>query len=86
MRIMTLTRKGQVTIPRAVRRALGLQPGDHVLITLEGDRALLIPARRHSLTQLQGALPATVPFPGHQQIREEVRRQRAEALLQESRE
>ncbi len=83
MRAITLTQKGQVTIPRDVRRALGLKPGDQVWITLDGDRALLVPAHRRPLGHLQGALPATVPFPGHQQIREEIRRQRGEALLQE---
>lgn len=84
MHATTLTQKGQVTIPRAVRRALGLKPGDRVLITLDGDRALLVPAHRRSLSQLRGALPATVPFPGHQQIREEIRLQRGEMLRQES--
>ncbi len=83
MRAITLTQKGQVTIPRDVRRALGLKPGDRVLIALDGDRALLMPAHRRSLGQLRGALPATVPFPGHPQIREEIRRQRGEALSQE---
>lgn len=80
----TLTRKGQVTVPRAVRRALGLKPGDRILVTLDGDRALLVPIHRRSLSQLRGALPATAPFPGHQSIREEIRRQRGEMLRQES--
>ncbi|MFN3762023.1 MAG: AbrB/MazE/SpoVT family DNA-binding domain-containing protein [Anaerolineae bacterium] len=79
----TLTPKGQVTIPRAVRRALGLKPGDRVLITLDGDRALLVPVHRRSLSQLRGALPATAPFPGHPSIREEIGRQRGEMLRQE---
>ncbi|MBC7227771.1 MAG: AbrB/MazE/SpoVT family DNA-binding domain-containing protein [Thermoflexales bacterium] len=83
MHATTLTQKGQVTIPKAVRRALGLKPGDRVFITLDGDRALLLPVHRRSLSQLRGALPATAPFPGHQQIREGIRRQRGEMLRQE---
>ncbi len=83
MHTTTMTQKGQVTIPRTVRRALNLKPRDRVLITLEGDRAVIIPLRRRSLSQLQGVLPATVPFPGHSQIREEIGRQRGEELFQE---
>lgn len=84
MHTTILTQKGQVTIPRMVRRALGLRPGDRVLITLEGDRAVLLPVSPRSLSQLRGALPATAPFPGHQQIREEIRRRRGEMFRQES--
>lgn len=82
MHTTTLTQKGQVTIPASVRRALNLKPRDRVLIALDGDRAVLIPLRQRSLSQLRGALPATVPFPGHQQVREEIRRQRGEMWLQ----
>jgi len=32
-----LTAKGQVTIPIAVRRRLGLQPGDEVEFVVDGD-------------------------------------------------
>lgn len=37
----TLTTRGQTTIPKPIREALGLQPGDRVEFTLEGDRAVL---------------------------------------------
>jgi AbrB family looped-hinge helix DNA binding protein len=86
MHTTTVTQKGQVTIPKEVRRALNLKPHDRVLITLEGDRAVIIPIRRRALSQFKGVLPATVPFPGHQQIREEIRRQRGEELLKEVKE
>ena len=36
-----VTSKGQITIPRAVREALGLGEGDHVVFRVEGGRALL---------------------------------------------
>jgi AbrB family looped-hinge helix DNA binding protein len=32
-----LTRKGQITVPVEMRRALGLREGDKVVCTLEGD-------------------------------------------------
>lgn len=41
----TLTDKFQITIPTAIRRQLGLRAGDRVVLRLEGDRAVLIPAR-----------------------------------------
>ncbi len=39
--VSTVTAKGQVTIPVALRRKLGLRPGDHVAFVAEGDRVML---------------------------------------------
>lgn len=36
-----LTSKGQVTVPKAVRDALGLEEGDEVVFRVEGNRAVL---------------------------------------------
>ncbi len=36
-----LTSKGQVTVPKAVRDALGLKAGDDVIFRVEGNRAVL---------------------------------------------
>lgn len=36
-----VTSKGQVTIPKAVRDALGLSEGDSVVFRVEGNRAVL---------------------------------------------
>src|SRR6476660_6361281 len=35
-----LTSKGQVTVPVAVRYALGLAPGDEVVFAMQGDRGV----------------------------------------------
>ncbi len=43
MAIVSTSSKGQVVIPRDVRRALGLKPGQKVSVTLEGDRAVVVP-------------------------------------------
>ncbi|MBC7252256.1 MAG: AbrB/MazE/SpoVT family DNA-binding domain-containing protein [Anaerolineae bacterium] len=80
----TITAKGQVTIPSYVRKALNLKSRDQVIFIVEGERAILIPARRRSIMELRGSLPATAPFPGHQEIREEVRRQRGQKLALET--
>nr|WP_214289936.1 AbrB/MazE/SpoVT family DNA-binding domain-containing protein [Mycobacterium tuberculosis] len=36
-----VTSKGQVTVPKAVRDALGLQSGDRVVFRVEGNRPVL---------------------------------------------
>jgi antitoxin PrlF len=49
-----LTSKGQVTIPRSVREALGLGEGDHVVFRVEGHRAVM--ARTPDLLDLAGVV------------------------------
>jgi len=51
----TLTSRGQTTIPKPIREALSLQPGDRVEFTLEGDRVLLRRAGA-DLSSLDGML------------------------------
>ena len=36
-----LSSKGQVVIPKRLREKLGLEAGDHLVVTLEGDRLIL---------------------------------------------
>lgn len=43
MLISTLAHDGQITIPRAVRRALGLRPGMRLIFELDGDTLVLRP-------------------------------------------
>lgn len=44
METTTMTSKGQVTIPKAVRQQLGLRQGMRVVFVIEGDHAVLRPA------------------------------------------
>jgi AbrB family looped-hinge helix DNA binding protein len=37
----TLTQKGQMTLPAAYRKRLGVEPGERVMITIEGDRVVI---------------------------------------------
>ncbi len=52
-----VTSKGQVTVPKAVRDALGIKEGDEVIFRVEGNRAVL--ARTPNFL----ALAATMPVP-----------------------
>jgi AbrB family looped-hinge helix DNA binding protein len=38
----TLSVRNQIVIPREVREALGLKPGDKLLLTVEGDKILVL--------------------------------------------
>lgn len=49
-----VTSKGQVTIPKAVRDALGIGDGDEVGFRVEGDRAML--ARTPAFLDLAGSI------------------------------
>jgi len=46
--------KGQVTVPKVVRDALGIEEGDAVIFRVEGNRAVL--ARTPDFLQLAGSI------------------------------
>jgi antitoxin PrlF len=58
-----LSSKGQVTVPQAIRRRLGVRAGDRVEFAVEGGQVVLNPARggEDPLAKYVGALGA---FPG----------------------
>ena len=70
--IATVTAKGQITIPKAIRQTLGIQKKDRLIFLVEGEHLVLVPLRHRSLSELFGALPATQSYPGHQGIREAI--------------
>jgi AbrB family looped-hinge helix DNA binding protein len=41
MPISVLTSKGQITIPKLVRKALNLRPSEKVIIVVEGNQAII---------------------------------------------
>jgi AbrB family looped-hinge helix DNA binding protein len=56
--LSTLTSKGQITLPKAIRDRLHLRSGDRVqFLVLEDGRVELVPVTA-PLTRLKGMLPA----------------------------
>jgi AbrB family looped-hinge helix DNA binding protein len=52
----TITSKGQVTIPKAVRDRLGLKPGDRVVFTVLQDGTTIMRVKTTSIEDLAGLL------------------------------
>ena len=51
-----LSSKRQITIPARMARALGLEPGDHLIIRLEGERIALLPVPESYTKNFAGSL------------------------------
>ncbi len=52
----TLTSKGQLTLPKKVREALGLKPGDQVDFVMDAAGEVRVRPGAYDLRQLRGAL------------------------------
>jgi len=72
-----LSSKGQLTVPKAVRDALGLVEGDQVVFRVEGQRAVL--ARTPNLLDLAGTVPVPAEKRGTpwSEVRRRTRTERA---------
>ena len=53
----TITSKGQVTVPKAIREQLHLRPGDKLDFLLEENGGLRVEPVTESVTALKGMLP-----------------------------
>lgn len=47
--IAILTSKGQITVPKEVRKALNLKPSEKVIIVVEGNQAIIKPLKGNIL-------------------------------------
>ncbi len=55
MELAKVTSKGQITIPIAIRKALGIREGDKILFMEEGDRVIITNASTNALLKAQEA-------------------------------
>jgi len=78
-----ITQKGQVTIPVAVRRTLGLKPRDRVVFTVEGDRAVLRRSESAVLASFGAVEPLNRPE-DFRALREAFERGVAEEVMSET--
>ena len=79
-----VTRKGQVTIPADIRRALGIKEGDKVAFGLEDDQVKL--TRKGSVVeQTAGALKSDIPALSLREERDAAEQAIAEEALERSR-
>jgi AbrB family looped-hinge helix DNA binding protein len=51
----TISSKNQIVVPKEVRVALGLKPGDKLLIAVRGKTMVLLPKPKDHLKALYGA-------------------------------
>lgn len=57
-KMVKLSRKGQLVIPRPMRQTLGVKEGDELVATLEGGRVILTPPERYA-RETRGVLKGT---------------------------
>jgi antitoxin PrlF len=76
MPISVLTSKGQMTIPKEVRKALNLKPSGKVIIVVEGNQAIIKPLKG-DLLDLGGSvkIPNKEKPIDFKKVREETKRQ-----------
>ena len=75
MPVAVLTSKGQMTIPKEVRKALNLKPLERVIIVVEGNHAVVKPLRGNIL-DIGGSIKLSgkeKPIDFHK-VREEVKK------------
>ena len=82
MPIVVLTSKGQMTIPKEVRKALNLQPSEKVIVVVEGTQAILKPLRGN-LLDLGGSIkiPEEEKPIEFRKVRKEVKKKMAKKIV-----
>ncbi len=68
--VSVITRKGQVTIPAEIRRALSLNEGDKIAFEVEEDRIRIAAHRGSVVERTAGTLKSTTPMLSPEEERE----------------
>ncbi|HSF14855.1 MAG TPA: AbrB/MazE/SpoVT family DNA-binding domain-containing protein [Vicinamibacteria bacterium] len=74
MTTSTVTRKGQATIPKEIRDALGLHEGDRVIFVLRGEE-IVLKVLRGNILELRGSVKATKRPENFEKVREMTKRE-----------
>lgn len=80
----TVSGKGQITLPRLVREALGLKAGSTVSLTLDANEVHLRPSRRGTARRLAGSLRGYARRGSARAVRAEVKREVGRAAARRS--
>jgi AbrB family looped-hinge helix DNA binding protein len=56
MAAATITRQGQLTVPKVIRELLGLKPGDRVLFRVRDDKTVVVERDTLDLRSLRGSI------------------------------
>lgn len=75
MIVSKVGRRGQITVPRLIRRWLSLKDGDRVAFVRRGNEVVLQPLS-HTLLEMRGSVPVSGPQ-DFEAVREQVRKTRA---------
>lgn len=59
--LTVVTRKGQITIPAEVRRAMGINRGDRIAIIVENDRQVCLTRSESAVMRTAGLLKSEMP-------------------------
>ena len=73
MSAATLTRKGQVTIPKSIRDRLGIQEGEKVLFVVRGEEVVL-KVLRGNILELKGSVKPSARPENFETIRRSVKK------------
>ena len=80
MIISTIGRRGQMTVPRTIRRSLNLQEGDRIAFIHRGDEVVLQPLTQ-TLLDLRGSVSVAEPQ-DFAAIREQIVQEHARKVAQ----
>ncbi len=73
MTATTLTRKGQITIPKPIRDRLGVREGEKVLFVVRGNEVVL-KVLRGNILDLKGSVKATAHPENFEAVRRSVKK------------
>lgn len=79
--LTVVTRKGQITVPAEIRRALGLKQGDKIAFVVVGDQVRLVPTAS-IVERTAGAIKAKKPPASAEELREASERAIAEEVVE----